>query len=75
MCGTINVLYPFHPLLELPNTTGLSLFNIITTAFVVAFVNIIGFVGACVSSTYEWGYYASCATTLFRIIRQLAQVP
>ncbi len=65
----------FTPLLELLNTTGLFLSNIITTAFVVAFINIIGFVGVCVSSTYEWGYYAPCATALFRIIRQLAQVP
>lgn len=44
-------------LLELLLATGLSLSDIMTTAFVAAVLVINGLVGALVPSTYKWGYY------------------
>ncbi|KAI0821296.1 heat shock protein 30 [Irpex lacteus] len=54
-------------LLELLLATGLSLSDIITTAFVGAFLVIMGLVGALVPSTYKWGYYVFGAAALIYI--------
>ena len=54
-------------LLELLLATGLSLSDIITTAFVASFLVIMGLVGALVPSTYKWGYYVFGAVALLYI--------
>ena len=54
-------------LFELLLATGLSLGEIVTTAFVGAFLVVMGLVGALVPSTYKWGYYVFGAVSLFYI--------
>lgn len=54
-------------LLELLLATGLSLGDIVTTAFVSMILVIMGLVGALVPSTYKWGYYVFGAVALFYI--------
>lgn len=54
-------------LLELLLATGLSLGDILTTAFVADFMVVMGLVGALVPSTYKWGYYVFGAMGLLYI--------
>lgn len=54
-------------LLELLLATGLSLSDIALTAFVGAFMVIMGLVGALVPSTYKWGYYVFGGVSLLYI--------
>ncbi|EKM53781.1 uncharacterized protein PHACADRAFT_260297 [Phanerochaete carnosa HHB-10118-sp] len=54
-------------LLELLLATGLSLGDIVTTAFVSMVLVVMGLVGALVPSTYKWGYYVFGAIALFYI--------
>jgi bacteriorhodopsin len=54
-------------LVELLLATGLSLSDIITTAFVACFLVVMGLVGALVQSTYKWGYYVFGASALIYI--------
>lgn len=54
-------------LLELLLATGLTLGDIVTTAFVAMVLVVMGLVGALVPSTYKWGYYTFGAVALLYI--------
>ena len=54
-------------LLELLLATGLSLSDIVSTAFVADVLVVNGLIGALVPSTYKWGYYVFGATALIYV--------